>query len=576
MMQKEIKETFETDVLVIGAGAAGLKAAIEAENEGVNVIIANKGVMGRDGAAVWMAGWGFQAALYPPDSVELHIKDTIVGGKYLNDQELVNAFLRLGPKQVEDFVKWGLPVVKKEGKILQARLPGHTYPRTLRPPKTTSLYGHAYRWILPHQVSLRPRIKVLEDFFALDLLKADNAVVGVVGWDMREGGFKLIKAKSTILATGGPMGCYKFTSANLNLTGDGHAMAYRAGAKMGNTEFLQFVPYVCIWPPVTYRDISPFALLATLPGGHFYNRLGERFMERYSPVEKEFSTRETVARAILAEVRAGRGSPAGGAYFTFRHLPKNVVERFLEDNKGDLFLVKLKEFGIDMTEDAIEIAPGAHYSQGGCEINTKCETSLPGLYAIGEVGGGEKDGADRLAGNAITFCFAMGEVSGKEAASRAKGMEMPKIDEAQVKEICAEAAAPVERKSGVAPKEVKAKIRELMSAHMIFARKEDEMEFTLKEFDKIKEEMLPQLYTRAKIKRFNKEIVEALEAKNMLIASEMMTRAALMRKETRGLHEREDYPNEDPEWLKHIIVENVKGQMTLSTKPVTFPYVKPA
>ncbi|HLA29166.1 MAG TPA: FAD-binding protein, partial [Syntrophales bacterium] len=383
-MEKEVRQT---DVLVIGGGIAGIRAAIEAHDNGADVILANKGPFGRDGAAVWMAGAGFQAALYPPDSLEQHIEDTIRGGKFLNNQELVKEFLSLAPKALEEISKWGMRLGKKGDKFLQARLPGETYARSIHHENFGTMLGAEYRKILPRQVRRRKKIKVVEDIFIFDLLKNEGEVVGAMGLDLVKGRPVVIRAKATILATGGYMACYSFNTANSTCTGDGHAAAYRAGVTMTGMEFVQFFPTAAIWPLTVHGDIFPYALLLYIYG-MFYNKMGERFMERYYPVEKDWATREAVSRAIAKEVREGRGSPHGGAYLSLKHIPRNLMSAFLEANKESLFLQSLENAGFDIREDAMEVGPGAHYVQGGCWIDEKCRTNLGRLYAIGEVGSG--------------------------------------------------------------------------------------------------------------------------------------------------------------------------------------------
>ncbi len=567
-------KSIETDVLIVGSGIAGIRAAIEADKAGAEVVLTTKGAFGKDGAAVWMGGSGYQAAIYPPDSLEQHAQDTIKGGKFLNNQELVYEFLKLAPMTAKELDRWGMRLAKRGKEFFQARLPGETYPRSLQHTKIGELLGGEFRKALPHQIRLREGIKVLGDLLTIDLIKVNNTVVGITALDLKDGELKVITAKSTILATGGFMGCYEFTSANRTLTGDGHAMAYRAGARMTGMEFIQFIPMIPLWPPAVYRDVYAYTF-SFLLHGHFYNKMGERFMERYYPVEKDFVTREAASRAIFKEVRAGRGSLHGGAYLSFRHLPRNLIDNLLEPLKNNPFLILLKEAGVDLKEDAIEVGPGAHYVQGGCWINKKCETNLDGLYAIGEAGSGGKDGADRLAGNSFPFCMAMGYVAGKQAAARAKVVKRPKVTQAQVQELLSQALAPIERGDGVRAQEVKSSVKKLMSTHMVFARKQDELEAGLKEVVKIRGEMLPRLWVKAKTRRFNVDWMEALEARNMVDVAEMAMRAALMRKESRGLQEREDYPDSDPNWLKHIIIEKADGKMRLSTEPVAFPYLKP-
>jgi succinate dehydrogenase/fumarate reductase flavoprotein subunit len=502
------------------------------------------------------------------------VEDTIRAGKYLNNQKLVQEFLKLAPETIRDLAKWGARFARKDGKYVQIRLPGETYPRSVSHSIIGESLGGEYRKVLPRQIKLHKEIKALNDTFIVDLISDGKRVTGAVGVDVRSGEMKAIQAKSTILATGGFMALYDFTTANPTLTGDGHGMAYRAGARMMGMEFIQFFPAATLWPRIVYRDNYPYTLLWRLRG-IFYNAIGERFMERYFPVEKDFATREAMSRAIFREVKEGRGSAHGGAYLSFRHLPRNLINIFLEELKDNPFMQALKEVGVDIREDAIEIGPAAHYVQGGCWVNERCETSLSGLYAVGEVGSGGKDGADRLAGNALPFCMAMGYVAGREAAQSARSTATPRSDKTQVEMICAEAAMPLERTGGVRPFQVKTKIRSLMSHRMVYDRNKDELEAGIKELTRIRQEELPRLHASARTKRFNLEWVEALELRNMLDTAEMSMRAALMREESRGLHQRADFPEERKEWLKQIIIDRKQGEMVLTTEPVTFSHVKP-
>jgi len=574
-------DVMHTDVLVLGGGIAGIRAAIEAHENGVNVILVNKGPFGRDGAAVWMAGDGFEAALYPPDSVDQHIEDTIKGGHFLNNQVLVKTFLSLAPQTVAEISKWGMRLAKDGDKFLQAKLPGHTYPRSIHHVHFGKMLGAEYRKILPRQVRKRKNIEVLEDHFFVDLLKNDDQVVGAIGLDLVTGNPVVINAKATILATGGFMGCYAFTTANATATGDGHGAAYRAGARMTGMEFIQCMPTTTLWPAVVRGDMFPYSLLNHLYA-IFYNKFGERFMEKYYPVEKDWATREAAARAITKEVREGRGSPHGGAYLSLRHLPKNLLRDFLERNKDSEFLKSLRTINFDLTEDALEVGPGVHYVQGGCWIDEKCRTNLGGLYAIGEVGSGGKDGADRLAGNSLPFCMAMGMVAGKDAAESVKAAAesgrsagMPEPDAEQVAGLTKKLHSPLDRTDGVSPHEVKDRVKEILGKHAIFERDAEGLNKGIKEIKDIKENLLPNLSTRAKAKTFNHEWTDALEAENMVNVAEMVLRAALMREESRGLHERKDFPETDPKWLKHTIIKKVDDNMSFSFEPVTFPYVQP-
>lgn len=567
------EDVIQTDVLVIGGGIAGIRAAIEAEANGVKVILVNKGPFGRDGAAVWMAGDGFQAAMYPPDSLEQHIHDTIKGGHYLNNQVLVKTFLSLAPQAVEEISKWGMRLAKHDNTFMQARLPGETYPRSIQHVHSGKMLGAEYRKVLPRQVRKRKNIEVREDVFFVDLLNNGDQITGAIGLDLLSGSPMVFNAKATILATGGFMSCYPFTTANGTATGDGHGAAYRAGVRMTGMEFIQCMPTTALWPEVVRGDMFPYSLLNHLYA-IFYNRFGERFMEKYYPVEKDWATREAAARAIAKEVREGRGSPHGGAYLSFRHLPKNLLNEFLEEKKESEFLKNLKKINFDLREDALEVGPGVHYVQGGCWIDEKCRTNKKGLYAIGEVGSGGKDGADRLAGNSLPFCMAMGIVAGKDAAECAKSGGFPETDTDQADRLVEKLCAPLDRGEGVSAPEVKERVREILGKHAIFERNPEGLNAGIKEIELIKEQKLPRMSTRAKTKAFNREWMDALEAENMVCVAEMTLRAALIREESRGLHERVDFPEADSKWLKHTIIEKMDNHLSFSFEPVTFPYVK--
>src|SRR3972149_3584640 len=254
---KQIQQ-HKTDVLILGAGIAGIRAAIEAAEQKVDLILINKGAFCKDGAAAWMAGNGFQAALYPPDSIASHIADTIKGGWYLNNQNLVKTFLSLGPRVVREMEKWGVRLTKQESKFYQLPFPGHSFPRSVCG-KPGLFLGPEYRKALYRQIKKR-KINVREDFFVTDLLPGPAGIGGAIGLDLRTGAVEVHRAKSTILATGGFMGCYNFTTANPTATGDGHGMAYRAGIKMMDMEFVQFIPAAHLWPPNARGDIYPYLL----------------------------------------------------------------------------------------------------------------------------------------------------------------------------------------------------------------------------------------------------------------------------------------------------------------------------
>lgn len=368
------------------------------------------------------------------------------------------------------------------------------------------------------------------------------------------------------------MGCYEFTTASPALVGDGHVIAYRAGAEMVDMEFIQFIPQAVVWPLSLRGEVNtPLNLLESLHG-RLYNENGERFMERYAPMQKDYATRAVVARAVWNEIKEGRGSPHGGVYLSFRHLPRNLIQEHVK-KLSPSFIKELEENNIDLHYDALEIGLAAHYTKGGCWVNSNCETNIAGLYAAGEVASG-KDGANRLGGNSIPMSMSMGIIAGKNAAERANKMKIPKVDWNQVERVKEWVFSPLKRKDGVRPIELKRKIRRIASKYLVHNRNEKNLQKAIHEIKMIKRG-LSRLWVPVKTTEYNLEWIESLEVRNMIDIVGMVARSAIMRIESRGAHQREDYPNEDPKWLRHIIIKRVGSSMELKTRPVIFPYVKP-
>ncbi|MBI4333731.1 MAG: FAD-binding protein [Chloroflexi bacterium] len=573
--RKEIMDKVSTDVLIIGSGMAGINAAIEAKKNGVESLLVNKGVLGKDGAATWMAGWGFSTPLVPGDSLEVIVKDVIRCGKFLNNQDNVYAYLKESLRSMDDLSAWGIKYKKKGNTYLEPyHMPGHSFPRH---PKLDGfdgrMTGYEYKRVFAHQVRAN-RVKTVEDVLVTDLLCREGTVVGAFGLDLDRGEPVAFAAKSVIVATGGFMGCYEFTSANPTLTGDGHAAMYRAGVRMVDMEFVQFLPTVAVWP-LGLKGVPNYCwdLYINLHG-IFYNKKGERFMERYNPGDKDWTTREKLSRAIWREIKEGRGSSHGGCYLTFRHLPRNLVKETLDDLGNMYFKEYLNEAGIDLVYDGWEVAPGAHYVQGGARLDTKCQTSIEGLFAVGEAGSGSKDGADRLAGAALPFCMGQGYIAGREAASRAKKTSLPEIPE--TKDQAAALLAPLKRARGESAIELKKQIKKVMSNCTMYSRTAAGLDQALQEIRQLRKDVLPRLATKNKSVVQNREWSDALEAANMLDIGEVVAIGAATRKESRGLHERDDFPREDPAWLKRAVITLKNGAPQVEFEEVTFPLLKPS
>ncbi len=570
------KDIIETDVLIIGAGLAGCRAAIEAHDRGARVALVTKGLFGKDAGATWMASHGYQCwGIHPQDTLDVQVEDTLRCGWFLNNQDNVYAFLAHVPDTAMELLEWGVKYKMKDGQfkttwqlgcsIKEGRsIAPLTFPR--------GELGYQYAKILPRVVRSR-KIAIVEDLFVSDLLTNGNAVVGAVGIDVTTGRFKVFKAKATIIATGGYQGVHKVTTGNTNLTGDGHAIALRAGVDMMDFEFNQTLP-AALWPPEIAGKGIPFRLIMHFDG-RMYNSENERFMEKWDPERMERSTRAIISRAIFHEIKEGKASPHGGVYTGVTHKSKAFIEEKVREHERTPMFISLKNAGIDLTKDYIETGYALHYCQGGANVNSKCETDKEGLYAVGEVASGGKDGADRMMSNALPYCMAMGIIAGREAAENTKVAKIPEVDEVQVDRLLARTIVPLERQDGMKVFKFKSHLQDIMAKEVEYGRTEKGLESALSEINKYKKEVIPGLYVANKSKRFNLEWMNVLEFENLVLISECIIKNALLRKESRGLHDRWDYMSPSPDWFNNIHLRLVNGELKQWTTPVEFKYWRP-
>lgn len=570
------KEIIETDVLITGAGIAGCRAAIEAHDSGAKVLLTTKGVFGKDCGATWMASAGYQCwGISPDDTLDVQVEDTIRCGWFLNNQENVYRFLAHVPDTAIELLKWGARYKMRDGQFAPIWQLGCSTKkgRSIIPAQHPhGALGYIYSRIIPRVVRDRKRISIIEDLFIVDLLTNEGAVIGAIGIDIRTGSLKILKAKSTILATGGYQGLHKVTTANPNLTGDGQGVALRAEVDMMDFEFNQTLP-AALWPPEIAGLTLPFTLIVNLDA-RMYNSNNERFLAKWDPERMEHSTRAILSRAIFHEIKDGRTSPHGGIYTAVTHHPKSFIKEKLKEWERRPAFLKLKQAGVDLSKDSIETGYALHYCQGGCNVNSKCETDKPGLYAIGEVASGGKDGADRMMSNALPYCMAMGIIGGKEAAQRAKTIGTPKIDETQVKRLLLEALTPLERHEGIKVFSIKSQLQDLIAKETGYGRTEEGLKIALGEVTRYKE-VISKLCTVNKSKRFNFEWINVLEFKNLVLVSECIIRNALLRTESRGLHDRWDHMAPVPDWFKNIHLRLVDGELKQWATPVEFTYWEP-
>ncbi|MGB4837977.1 MAG: fumarate reductase/succinate dehydrogenase flavoprotein subunit [Saprospiraceae bacterium] len=578
----EIK-TIEHDVLIVGAGGAGLSAAIEASGRGMSTGIVMKSLLGK--AHTVMAEGGMAAALGNVDERDhwkIHFRDTMRGGKFLNDWRMAELHAKLAPERVLLLEEWGAVFDRtKKGLINQRNFGGHRYPRLAHVGDRTGL--EMIRTLQDH--GIHQGIETYMECTALDILKNEKGeVCGVVCMWRETGTFIIFKAKSIILATGGGGKAWDVTSNSWEYTGDGYALAYEAGAELMDLEFNQFHPTGMMWP------LSVKGILVTESvrgeGGILLNSEGTRFMFNYIPDRfrsetadtqeeaarwlagdpkarrpPELLTRDVVARAINAEVKAGRGSKHGGAYLNI------ATERSAEDIKKKLpsmyhqFKVLAE---LDITKEAMEVGPTCHYFMGGIRVDADTTmSSVPGLFACGECAAG-MHGANRLGGNSLSDLLVFGYLAGKNASEFAKSKSgHSKIDEEQASKIIRNATNILNREAGANPYLLHEQLEQNMQVNVGIIRVKEELETGIERLEKLKED-----YKTVKAKgssQFNPGWHEALGLRNLLITAEAVARAAILREESRGAHTRSDFPDELKEWLNFNIIsrKGLDGNMEL-------------
>jgi len=562
-----IDRVISTDVLIIG-GACGARAAIEADRKGVDVTVVVKGNVGRSGATP-MAGAdltidGESACRLgypgnPDDKPENFAKDIVTEGLYLNNQKLVKAYTENAGKVVEEIIRWGMKVKAFE------RAHGEENPRGII---TTGVQiANALRKKLRNST----RVKVIPYTMVIDLLTKDNRVIGAVGVELTTGEVIVFESKAVILATGGWHQLYPFTSGSDDLTGDGQAMAYRAGAELIDMEMSQFCPNIILAPPRWRGALFLYWPIGGEVTGYLLNNRGERFMRRWDLKRMENNTKEIVSIASAYEVREGRGSPSGGVFYSLKHLPKDIFNQMRDkfpswkwENIDYSPLMKKLEDGF-----AVEVGPAAHFFIGGIRVNNKQETSLTGLYAAGECAGGLW-GANRIAA-ATTQILVQGKIAGEYAAEFAKNSEIVSYDPEQVAEIVKEVFSPFQKKMGQKPYKVRHQLQKIAWENLGVIREEKTLKLAIEKAKEIKYQYLPDCFLSSKTRIYNLEWKGFLELRNLVEILEVSATSALLRKESRGAHYRIDYPKTDNDrWLKNIILKK-----DLSDKQSVLNYLVP-
>jgi succinate dehydrogenase / fumarate reductase flavoprotein subunit len=575
-------EVHEYDVVVVGAGGAGLRAAIEAASEGVRTAIVCKSLLGK--AHTVMAEGGIAAALrnvWAEDSWQVHFRDTMRGGKMVNNWRMAQLHAQEAPDRVLELERWGALFDRtKDGRISQRDFGGHRYARLAHVGDRTGL--ELIRTLQQQAVHLG--IDVFMECTVTRLLTDGGRIAGAVAYWRRNGGFVVFRAPALVLATGGIGKSYAITSNSWEYTGDGHAMALRAGAELIDMEFVQFHPTGMVWPPSVKGILVTEGVRGD--GGTLRNSQGERFMFRYIPEFFRAETadneaeadawyddkknrrtpdllpRDEVARAINSEIKAGRGSPHGGVFLDIctRRTPEFIRRRL-----PSMYHQFRELAGVDITKEPMEVGPTCHYVMGGVRVDadSTAATGLPGLFAAGEVAGG-MHGSNRLGGNSLSDLVVFGRRAGGHAAEYARTHKGTlAVDAGQVDAAVREARAPLERTSGENPYAIQRELQEMMQRLVGIIRTESELHEALGQIQRLRERAERVSATGSPV--YNPGWHMALDIRNLLTVSEAIARAALERRESRGGHTRDDYPQPDAKFAKvNVVVRLRDGQVTVT------------
>ena len=561
----------DTDVLVIGSGAAGMYAAIEAARNGAHVLLADRSLIGRGGATV-MAQMTVACALgeETPDTWQDHYADTIAAGRGLCDEKLAQLLCEDGPDCIRELDHWGVGWARKDGHITATMAPGHDRPRCVYVDFINT--GPAVSKTLRTAMARNPSIRKAGDLCVVDLITSDGEVTGAVAYHLGTGAPVVIAAKATVLATGGLTRLYRRNSASANMGGDGYALALRAGATLIDMEFVQFFPIGHLAPRLVGMDPIMWDPFRYKLGGRLLNGRMEEFTSRYGSDEdgKYVLTRDLATYAIFKEVEAGRGSPHGGAYLSFEHCSAEALRAAF----GPV-IDRLAANHIDLTRMPVEVAPIAHYHMGGVKADAVMATDVPGLYVAGEVVGGA-NGANRLSGNAITEALVFGRRAGCSAAACAKHMTQPRLtpqDTAATLDLI-RADAKTEPSQNTAA--MVAHLQAVMADHVGPFRTGAKLDTALDEIAGLAAglgEHPPTLPSPASGggmgggAAFDLQRLEWFDLRNMLSVAHAVTATALKRTESRGAHQREDFPKMLPQWQVHQRVQLRDGALQISGAP---------
>lgn len=552
-------QLIDTDLLIIGAGGAGLRAAIEARENGISLVLVSKEILGK--AHTCMAEGGFNVALTennPNCTPEVHFQDTMNGGAWLNNPKLVKIFTKEAPARIKELENYGMIFDRdKGGKIAQRYSGKQTYPLTVFVGDYT---GRAMMTALVDR-SRELKIPYLEEHFVSKIFRNKNQF-GALVIDIKTGEFKYFRTKAILLATGGGGGMYRVTTNAASNTADGYALALELGCGLIDMEMVQFHPTGMVYPDSLKGALVTESVRGE--GGILLNNKGERFMKRYLPDKLELGGRDEVARAIYSEIQEGRGSKHGGVYLDVSHLSSKVIEERLPKMLEQFLLA-----GVDIRKEPMEVHPTMHHVMGGIMINEWGESSVEGLFSAGEVCGGIH-GGNRLGGNAISA----DQVFGKRAVigianylERQRKTKFLKIEKEKIEREISLVLSLLKKENGVSPYKIEHKLKNLMWENVGIVKEEKGLKKAKKELKEIlKETKILKPYYRERL--CNNEWIKCFELENMIKTAEIVIETALRRKESRGAHFRSDYPKVDKRYDCNFIVKEKKGKITIKKQPL--------
>ena len=552
----------KTDVLVVGAGGAGTRAAIAAAETGAKTVIACKDLFGHSGCTpVAKGGYGGMQG-HSGDSWKEHFEDTVRGGGGINNQKLVEIFTKDARARLLELEEWGSAFDRnKDGSIYLRKFGGHTQPRSAISGDVT---GREMMWALKRRCWAYPLIQIAEETYITQLLTTDGKIAGAVGVNLPTGDIIVYECAAVIFASGGSGRLWPITFATKGKCGDGVRMAYEAGAELVDMEFFQIHPTGWKWPPAVIGRVISEGVRAD--GGQLLNRNLERFMWKYDPEKLELACRDYVSRCIYKEVKEGRGTEHGGVWLSVTHLPPEHIERRIA-----AVMETGQVAGVDIRRQAFEIFPEHHYQNGGVKIDDHARTSIAGLYAAGEVAGGVH-GGNRLGTNSLSDLLVFGKIAGEDGALFAKNAKPPKVEERQVEDEVKKIRTPLENKSEISAYALSKKLHQIMWEEMHIERSKKGLERCLNITSEVARDFA-KVSVPGDSLRYSDALVTAMEVRTRIMVGEIMARSSLFRTESRSALFREDYPQINrQEWDKNIIVKKENGQMKLEVQPVVVTF----